>query len=85
MERKLVRAKGLEPPRLSTPEPKSGASTSSATPAPVKRAPAYSRQKPECKAAMVQNDSARFRDTGSGAEMYVRLRQQQADQARLSE
>src|SRR5580692_8165815 len=29
----LVRAEGLEPPRFSPPEPKSGASTSSATPA----------------------------------------------------
>ena len=29
----LVRAEGLEPPRLSSPEPKSGASTNSATPA----------------------------------------------------
>ena len=29
----MVRAEGLEPPRLSPPEPKSGASTSSATPA----------------------------------------------------
>lgn len=29
----LVRVKGLEPPRLAAPEPKSGASTSSATPA----------------------------------------------------
>jgi hypothetical protein len=27
----LVRKKGLEPPRLSAPEPKSGASTNSAT------------------------------------------------------
>ena len=31
--RKMVRAEGLEPPRLSAPEPKSGASTSFATPA----------------------------------------------------
>src|SRR3546814_15910973 len=31
----LVRAKGLEPPHLAIPEPKSGASTSSATPASV--------------------------------------------------
>src|SRR5262249_13898400 len=30
---RLVRAEGLEPPRLSSPEPKSGASTSFATPA----------------------------------------------------
>ncbi len=30
---RLVRVKGLEPPRLAAPEPKSGASTSSATPA----------------------------------------------------
>ena len=29
----VVRVKGLEPPRLSAPEPKSGASTNSATPA----------------------------------------------------
>ena len=29
----MVRVKGLEPPRLSAPEPKSGASTNSATPA----------------------------------------------------
>ena len=29
----MVRAEGLEPPRLSAPEPKSGASTNSATPA----------------------------------------------------
>jgi hypothetical protein len=29
----LVRAEGLEPPRLSSPEPKSGASANSATPA----------------------------------------------------
>jgi hypothetical protein len=29
----MVRAEGLEPPRLSSPEPKSGASTNSATPA----------------------------------------------------
>src|SRR5690349_20957598 len=31
--KRLVRAKGLEPPRLSSPEPKSGASTNFATPA----------------------------------------------------
>ena len=31
----LVRAEGLEPPRLSSPGPKPGASTSSATPAPM--------------------------------------------------
>ena len=31
--KRLVRVKGLEPPRLTAPEPKSGASTSSATPA----------------------------------------------------
>src|SRR5882724_1526267 len=31
--KQLVRAKGLEPPRLSSPEPKSGASTNFATPA----------------------------------------------------
>src|SRR5690606_20223653 len=31
----LVRAKGLEPPHLAIPEPKSGASTSFATPASV--------------------------------------------------
>ena len=30
---RMVRVKGLEPPRLAAPEPKSGASTSSATPA----------------------------------------------------
>ena len=38
----LVRAEGLEPPRLSSPEPKSGASTNSATPAserPVRKTP----------------------------------------------
>ena len=29
----LVRVKGLEPPRLAAPEPKSGASTNFATPA----------------------------------------------------
>ena len=29
----LVRVEGLEPPRLAAPEPKSGASTNSATPA----------------------------------------------------
>ena len=29
----LVRVEGLEPPRRKTPEPKSGASTNSATPA----------------------------------------------------
>lgn len=29
----MVRVKGLEPPRLAAPEPKSGASTNSATPA----------------------------------------------------
>jgi hypothetical protein len=29
----LVRAEGLEPPQLASPEPKSGASTNSATPA----------------------------------------------------
>ena len=29
----LVRVKGLEPPRFAAPEPKSGASTNSATPA----------------------------------------------------
>ncbi len=32
-EIKVVRVKGLEPPRLAAPEPKSGASTNSATPA----------------------------------------------------
>lgn len=35
----MVRAKGLEPPRPKTPEPKSGASTSSATPALCNRVP----------------------------------------------
>jgi hypothetical protein len=29
----MVRAEGLEPPQLASPEPKSGASTNSATPA----------------------------------------------------
>ena len=29
----MVRVEGLEPPRLAAPEPKSGASTNSATPA----------------------------------------------------
>ena len=29
----MVRVKGLEPPRLAAPDPKSGASTNSATPA----------------------------------------------------
>jgi hypothetical protein len=29
----MVRAKGLEPPRLASPEPKSGVSTNSTTPA----------------------------------------------------
>ena len=33
----MVRAKGLEPPRLSSLEPKSSASTSSATPATRRR------------------------------------------------
>jgi hypothetical protein len=33
-----VRAEGLEPPRFSPPEPKSGASTSSATPASASKA-----------------------------------------------
>jgi hypothetical protein len=33
----MVRAEGLEPPRLSSPEPKSGASTNSATPAAKRR------------------------------------------------
>ena len=32
-KKRLVRVKGLEPPRLAAPEPKSGASTNSATPA----------------------------------------------------
>jgi hypothetical protein len=31
--KEMVRAEGLEPPRLTSPEPKSGASTNSATPA----------------------------------------------------
>ena len=35
----LVRVKGLEPPRLAAPEPKSGASASFATPANIKKAP----------------------------------------------
>jgi hypothetical protein len=35
--KEMVRAEGLEPPRLSPPEPKSGASTSSATPAAKRR------------------------------------------------
>ncbi len=34
----MVRVKGLEPSHLSIPEPKSGASTNSATPAQVCRA-----------------------------------------------
>src|SRR6056297_1968581 len=33
----LVRVEGLEPPRLAAPEPKSGASTNSATPASFTR------------------------------------------------
>jgi hypothetical protein len=33
MPLELVRAEGLEPPQLASPEPKSGASTNSATPA----------------------------------------------------
>src|SRR5262245_21206014 len=37
--RQLVRAEGLEPPRLASPEPKSGASTSFATPAHDAAAP----------------------------------------------
>ena len=35
--KEMVRAEGLEPPRLSSPEPKSGASTNSATPAAKRR------------------------------------------------
>src|SRR5579859_4694597 len=35
----LVRAKGLEPPRLASLEPKSSASTNSATPAPARSRP----------------------------------------------
>ena len=33
----VVRVKGLEPPRLAAPEPKSGASTNSATPASLRK------------------------------------------------
>ena len=33
IKKQMVRVKGLEPPRLAAPEPKSGASTNSATPA----------------------------------------------------
>ncbi|CDK31442.1 conserved hypothetical protein [Listeria monocytogenes] len=33
-----MRVKGLEPPRLAAPDPKSGASANSATPAKVSRA-----------------------------------------------
>ena len=40
----MVRAEGLEPPHLSVPEPKSGASTNSATPAKT-RGRFYSRRK----------------------------------------
>ena len=39
----MVRVKGLEPPRLAAPEPKSGASTNSATPARRRRACQRSR------------------------------------------
>ena len=35
--RRLVRAKGLEPPRLAPPDPKSGVSTNSTTPAGAAR------------------------------------------------
>ena len=35
----MVRERGLEPPRLAAPDPKSGASASSATPARVVRPP----------------------------------------------
>ena len=35
----VVRVEGLEPPRLAAPEPKSGASTNFATPAPAQRTP----------------------------------------------
>ena len=39
-DKRLVRAEGLEPPQLSSLEPKSSASTSSATPAEVHPGPA---------------------------------------------
>ena len=38
IESNMVRVKGLEPPRLAAPEPKSGASTNSATPALCRKA-----------------------------------------------
>ena len=41
----VVRAKGLEPPHLAMPEPKSGASTNSATPA-YEKLPFHKRREP---------------------------------------
>jgi hypothetical protein len=41
----VVRAKGLEPPHLAMPEPKSGASTNSATPA-YEKLPFNKRREP---------------------------------------
>src|SRR5579862_8363235 len=60
---RLVRAKGLEPPRLAPPEPKSGVSTNSTTPAT--RQDAYSigpRPKPDAcdrEAAIARRDRGR--------------------------
>ena len=44
---KLVRVEGLEPPRLTAPEPKSGASTNFATPASDRHAifPFFTKRK----------------------------------------
>src|SRR5579872_2877922 len=76
--RQMVRAEGLEPPRLSPPEPKSGASTSSATPAtrrrresPAARAPLYNtlartRQKKEISSTLRRRRRSVADEDGDG-------------------
>ncbi len=80
LPRKLVRAEGLEPPRLASPEPKSGASTSSATPARPECCPTGSRPWHEprrsgrciARAAPVQGENAPGRAAMAGASVLVR-------------
>ena len=68
--KQLVRAKGLEPPRLSSPEPKSGASTNFATPAHGLAAPSQGAVYSTAPARTI-GKAAVFRRVDNGREYRV--------------
>src|SRR5690606_1853918 len=77
----LVRAKGLEPPHLSIPGPKPGASTSSATPAEAGKGGVYSSADMKGKRSRRTLSGDCLKGTGSGGLRQVALAAAGTEQA----